>query len=106
MEKGQAGRSGQPSGYRGLGHERTRLLRITRCLHDLPIEVKGVKAPPTRARAEALFTSPPPPTKDEIPFPTQEFFMRLIFDCDGVLIDNEIVAARLEAEAITASACR
>lgn len=28
--------------------------------------------------------------------------MLLIFDCDGVLIDSEIVAARLEAEAITA----
>lgn len=27
--------------------------------------------------------------------------MLLIFDCDGVLIDSEIVAARLEAEAIT-----
>lgn len=28
--------------------------------------------------------------------------MLVIFDCDGVLIDSEIVAARLEAEAITA----
>jgi len=28
--------------------------------------------------------------------------MLIIFDCDGVLIDSEIVAARLEAEAITA----
>lgn len=41
-----------------------------------------------------------PPYKSRMSEPKRDS-MLIIFDCDGVLIDSEILAARLEAEAIT-----
>lgn len=51
-------------------------------------------------RRAGLSAVPAPPYKSRMS-PIVRDSMLIIFDCDGVLIDSEIVAARLEAEAIT-----
>src|SRR5262249_53920703 len=92
QDHARRGRPGCWPGAIGRRHRKPRVGEIARraasCGALLPV---APPAPTTLCSAEALKTGPRVTTTELV-----------IFDCDGVLIDSEVLACRVEAEQLSA----